>query len=251
MKLTFLKKSKGLLLGTLLTVSCLGIAAVGYAEAKAFEVESVLRGSYAHTMRNEFFLRDANLYNVIKSSNSWGEVIAREESGMDGSVRKIWMIGDLKRTANDNFVLQVKREVIKKMDSRGNINMNQVKDVNYTINLYHRMESGVKLEWNRAGNPPGSDIDGEYITAIQYPKMSNEAAMYVLERFMNSIPSYRNKLQGSAMQGSDKELADVHIIKLVEPANGKLITIGTYQVDASGTILEYDAARQVWQTLNN
>lgn len=244
----FYKHSKKLLVGALLTIGCLGVAAVGFAEAKAFEMESVLRGSYAHTMRDEFFIRNANLYNGM-NQNSWGEVMAREESGMDGSVTRSWMIGDVKPTANNNFVLNVKRHVIQKLDNRGNINMHQVVDVNYDINLYHRMESGVKLEWSGRGKGPVANVDGEYVTSAEYPQMSSEAAMYVLERFMNSVPAYRNKLQGAAMMMDGPKLADSHTIKLVEHHPDHVVTRGTYEVTAAGTILEYDVVSDKWSEL--
>lgn len=249
MKFSVLQHSKKLLLGAILTVSCLGMATVGFTEAKAFENENLLKGSYAHTMRNEFFIRNANLYNAYNAANSWGEVIAREESGMDGSVTRSWMIGDVKRDANNNFVLQVKRHVIQKLDNRGNIIMNKIDDVNYGIKLYHRMESGVKLEWSRNGEGPCADIDGEYVTSLEYPTMSSEAAMYVLYRFMNSNPVYRNKLLGSAMMHEGNNLSEVHTIKLVEHHPDHIVTRGTYQIDASGTILEYDVVSDKWSEI--
>lgn len=249
MKFSLLKHSKKIFIGAMLAVSCLGVAAVGFAEAKAFEYESVLRGCYVHTMRDEFFIRNANLYNEMNKANSWGEVMSREESGMDGSVTKSWMIGDIKSDANNNFVLNVKRHVIQKLDNRGNIRMNKVEDVNYNVNLYHRMESGVKLEWNGRGVGPCSNIDGEYITSAEYPMMSSEAAMYVLDRFMNSIPSYRNKLQGAAMMHEGATLAESHTIKLVEHHPDHIVTRGTYNVTAAGTILEYDVVSDKWNAL--
>ena len=248
MKFSFLKKSKKLVVGALLAVSCLGIASVGFAEAKAYEIDQILKGSYAHTMRNEFFIREANVYNAYNPSNSWGEVIAREESGFDGSVTKTWMIGDLKRNGN-NYVLNVKRQVIQKLDNRGNINMNKVDDVNYNLNVYHRMESGLKLEWNKKGATPGADIDGEYINVAEFPQMSSEAAMYVLYRFMIDNPNYRNKLLGAAMMHTGNPLAGVHEIKLVEHHPDHIVTRGTYQVDASGTILEYDVVTDKWSEI--
>lgn len=247
MKFSFAKHTKKFFLGVVLAASCLGMAAVGFAEAKAYENDTVLRGSYVHTMRNEFCIRNANLYNNV--SNSWGEVIVREESGMDGSVTRSWMIGDLKLGADNNFVFNIKRLVTQKSDNRGNVKMHKVEDVNYNVNAYHRMESGVKLEWNGKGKGLYPDIDGEYITSNEYPLMSSEAAMYVLERYMNGVPSYRNKLQGAAMQPENAGLAEVHNIKLVEHHPDHVVTRGTYQVTAAGTILEYDVIMDRWSEL--
>ena len=244
------KFSKKLLCGALL-VSCLGISALAFAEAKAYEVQQVLHASYVHTMCNEFFIRNANIYNAQNQENSWGEVIAREESGMDGSVTFSYHIGDLKRDAANNFVLHVKRHVIKKMDNSGKVNMHQTKDTDYNINLYHRMESGVKLVWDRSGAAPCTDIDGEYITSLEYPIMSSEAAMYVLERYLLKTPVNRNKLLGSLMVHSGDLSSDSHIFKLLEHHPDHVVTRGTYRVNSNGTILEYDVATDKWNEVTH
>ena len=251
MKFSFVNHWKRQLLGVALFVSCLGVAAVGFAEAKAFEITNVLHGSYAHSMRNEFFMRNANLYSVHNSPNSWGEVMVREESGMDGSVTRNWLIGDVKLTPDNNYVLLVKRQVIQKLDSRGNIQMNQVKDANFDIKLYQRMESGVKLEHNRKGAGSNIDIDGEYVTSLEYPVMSSEAAMYVLDRFMNSMPAYRNRLSGAAMVHKGPALAEKHRIVVQEHYPDRVVTRGVYEVLASGSILEYDIVNDKWLELTN
>lgn len=245
MKFSTLKNPKGFVCGVLLSVACLGFAAVGFAEAKAFELQSVLKGNYAHTMRNEFFIREANLCNILGSDNGWGEIIAREESGFDGSVTKSWLIGDIEQAGN-NFSLKVKRQVVQKLDSSGKVQMHKIEDVNYRINLYHRMEKGFKAEWNQNGQRPCVDIDGEYITALDHTVMSSEAAMYVLARFMNRTTANRNKLQGAAMMHMGAQLSEVHDIKLVEHHPDHIVTRGTYRVNAAGGIFEYDVVTDNW-----
>ncbi len=245
MKLSFYSNAKKLLVGTLLAVGCLQPVSVCLAEAKAFEYDTVLRGSYIHTMNNEFFTRQANMYNTVNQFNNWGEVIVREESGEDGSVTKSWLIGNIRRKDN-NFIFDVRRHVIQKLDNWGKIKSTKVEDVCYNVNLYHRMGSGVKLEWLDTGSGPCADIDGEYTVRSEYPQMSQEAAIYVLSRFMNSRTEYRKKLQGAAILPEGKDLAEVHIIKLIEQHSDHAVTRGTYQVDASGTILEYDVVQDKW-----
>lgn len=245
MNLSLIKRSKKLFCGVLLTMCCLGMAAVCSAEAKAFEYESVLRGNYVHTMSNEFYKRNANLYNIINSDRGWGEIIVREESGFDGSVTRSWLIGDVKKD-NKNFTLVVKRHVIEKLDNRGKILMHKIDDVNYNVKLYHRMQDGFKAEWTKKGQAPCTDIDGEYITAMEYTLMSSEAAMYVFERYMNSIPSLKKKLQGTAMMHTGDQLAENHTIKLIEHHTDHVVTRGTYYITAAGTIAEYDVANDRW-----
>lgn len=229
---------------------CLMMPAMCFAEAKAFEFESLLKGNYAHTMNNEFFLRNANMYNVYNSASGWGEISVREESGMDGSVTKSWLIGDLRQDGKD-FALVVKRHVIQKLDNRGNILMHKIDDVNYKIKLYHRMQDGFKAVWTKKGQGPCADINGEYVTSKEYPLMSSEAAMYVLERYMNSIPVYRNKLQGAAMVHNGDKLAENHTIKLIEQHPDHVVTRGTYYITAAGTIAEYDVVNDKWIQLVN
>ena len=248
MKFAFTRNSKKLFCGALLAISCLGLAAVGFAEAKAYEQGSLMSGNYVHTMRNEFFQRGANMYSASNPFCAWGEITAREESGLDGSVKRCWLIGDLKQAGND-YALQVKRHVIQKLDNRGNIHMNKVDDVNYTINLYHRMENGFKAEWAKNGQGPCADIDGEYITAMEYPLMSSEAAMYVLDRFMNSSPKYQKILQGAAMLHNGDKLAENHTIKIIEHHPDHIVTRGTYYITAAGTIAEYDVITDSWKQL--
>ncbi|MDO4204138.1 MAG: hypothetical protein Q4D07_06580 [Selenomonadaceae bacterium] len=245
----FYKLTKGLLLGALFSAGCFCMAATGFAEAKAFEYDSVLRGSYAHIFRDEFFTRSANVYNSANQINSWGEVISREESGMDGSVKKCWMIGDLTRDSSNKFTLNVRRHVIQKLDNRGKILMSKVEDVDYEINVYHRMESGLRLEWPRTGDGPCSDIDGEYTVSREYPMMSREAAMYVLGKTLNSLPEYRDKLPGAAMTVDGNDMAETYIIRVLEHHPDHVVTRGTYQVSASGNVLEYDVVRDKWQEL--
>lgn len=245
MRVLVLKNAKNLACGVLLSIACLGIAVTGFAEAKAFELQSVLKGNYAHTMRNEFFIREANLCNIPNSENGWGEITAREESGFDGSVIRSWLIGDIEQTGN-NFTLNVKRQVIQKLDSSSKVYMHKVEDVNYKINLYHRMENGFKAEWNQRGQRPCVDVDGEYITALDHTVMSSEAAMYVLDRFMNRTATNRTKLQGAAMMATGAQLSEVHIIKLVEQHPDHIVTRGTYRVNAAGNIYEYDVVTDNW-----
>ena len=247
-KISFYKYSKKLFLGAVLAVGCLGMAAVGFAEAKAFEAETVLRGSYAHTMRNEFCIRNANLYNADNPDNAWGEFLVREESGMDGSVTRSWLIGDLKRDG-DNFILQVKRQVIKKADSSGKINLSKVANADYVLNIYHRMQDGFKAEWDQNGIGPCTGVDGEYVASSEQLLMSKEAAMYVLQRFMNQTPEYRKKLEGAGMQLPGQELSNIHTISLVEHHRDHVVTRGQYEVDADGTIFEYDAVLDKWNKL--
>jgi len=252
MNLSFFKNSKKLVVGALLAVSCIGIASVGFAEAKAFEKHNVLKGTYVHEFRNEFFTRNANLYNAyFNPQHAWGEVYAREESGMDGSVKISYMIGDIKRDANDNYVLNVKRHVIKKLDNTGKINMNKIVDVDYNIDLYHRMESGVKMVWNKKGDGPCADIDGEYITSVEGVMMTKEAAEYVLDRFMINHPTYRYKLMGASTEHSGFALAETHDFKLVEHHPDHVVTRGRYQVTYSGSILEYDSIMDRWNEITN
>ena len=52
MKSTFLKHSKKILVGAVLAIGCLGMASVAFAEAKAIEFDTILKGCYTHTMRN-------------------------------------------------------------------------------------------------------------------------------------------------------------------------------------------------------
>lgn len=242
MNFSIIKQSKKLFCGALLTISCLGMSTVCFAEAKAFELGAVLKGSYVHTMCNEFFQRGADIYN---SDCGWGEITIREESGMDGSVTRSWLIGDVKQDEKD-FALFVKRHVIQKLDNCGNILMHKIKDVNYKIKLYHRMENGFKAEWIKKGQKPCADIDGEYIASMEFPVMSSEAAMYVLERYMNSIPVYKKKLQGAAMVHTGAKLAENHTIKLIEQYPEHVVIRGVYYITAAGTIAEYDAANDKW-----
>ena len=250
MKFSFSKTVRFLFLGGLLTVSCLGMAVTGFA-AKAFEYAQVLQGSYVHTVGDEFYVRNTNLYNDYYGKNGWGEVIVREESGRDGTVRRYYMIGDVKHDNDDNFVLNVKRMIVQKLDNSGNIIMNNVTDGDYDINLYHRMDSGVKLEWARTNKEAFINIDGEYVTSVEYPLMSGEAAMYILEKFMNNTPSYQDKLQGVAMQLADNGLSESHVIKLIEHHRDHIVTLGTYEVTAGATILEYDIVTDKWKELQH
>ena len=249
-KMVDIKKSKKLLLGAVLMLGCLGTATTGFAEAKAFDVESVLRGSYDHTQCNEFFIRTANMYNAALPDNSWGEFIVREESGMDGSVTRSWLIGDLKRDGDNNFVLQVKRQVIQKIDGSGQIQQSKVENVDYDLQLYHRLQDGFKCMWDRKGTGPCTDVDGEYVSSLKSALMSREAALYVLQRFMNQTPAYRQKLEGAAMQlHGHQELSDIHVINLVEQHPDHIVTRGSYEVDSDGSISEYDVATDKWNKL--
>lgn len=243
------KFAKGLVLSAVLSAGCFCMAAACSAEAKAFEYESVLRGSYIHVLHDEFFTRRANMYNTSNQSNDWCEVIVREESGQDGSVTKRWLIGDIRRDSDNNFFFTVRRHVTQKLDNRGNIEMNKVEDVGYNVNLYPRMASGIKLEWLTTGTGPSADIDGEYTAISEYPEMSKEAAMYVLYRFMRSNSRYREKLLGAAMVMEGGDMAEIHTIRLAEPHPDHFVTRGIYQVFASGTILEYDTAKDKWVEL--
>lgn len=76
--------------------------------------------------------------------------------------------------------------------------------------------------------------------------MSSEAAMYVLERYMNSIPAYKKKLQGAAMVHTGAKLAENHTIKLIEQYHEHVVIRGVYYITAAGTIAEYDAANDKW-----
>ena len=96
---------------------------------------------------------------------------------------------------------------------------------------------------------PSIDVGGDYISSVEYPMMSNEAALYVLYRFMNSTPVYRNKLQGAALQHIGKDLDEGHTFKLVEHHQDQVVTRGTYKVNADGSILEYNAAMNKWNII--
>ena len=76
--------------------------------------------------------------------------------------------------------------------------------------------------------------------------MSNEAAMYVLERFMNGRKIYRNMLQGASLQHIGKDLDETHIFKIVEQHQNHVVTRGTFDVNADGSIYEYDPEMENW-----
>ena len=247
MKSTFLKHSKKILVGAVLAIGCLGMASVAFAEAKAIEFDTILKGCYTHTMRNEFQIRSANMYK--DPVNGWGEIIAREESGMDGSVTKTWLIGEVKDGPRNDVLFHIQRQVVQKLDANGKTISCKDDDVNYSLLIYPQNEYSFNVVKPKGGRVPSIDVGGDYISSVEYPMMSNEAALYVLYRFMNSTPVYRNKLQGAALQHIGKDLDEEHTFKLVEHHQDQVVTRGTYKVNADGSILEYNAAMNKWNII--
>lgn len=247
MKFTFLKHSKKILVGATLAIGCLGMASVAFAEAKAIEFHSILRACYTHTMCNEFYIRSANMYKA--PINSWGEIIAREESGKDGSITKTWLIGEVNDGPRNDVLLHIQRQVVQKLDSSGKTIFCKYDDVDYGLLIYPQGEYSFKVVKPEGGRVPSIDIEGDYIIDIEYPKMTSEAAMYVLDRFMNSSSVYRNKLQGAALQHIGNALAETHTFKLVEHHQDHVVTIGTYEVNADGSIFEYDVVIDKWNKI--
>lgn len=247
MKSTFLKHSKKILVGAVLAIGCLGMASVAFAEAKAIEFDTILKGCYTHTMRNEFYIRSANMYK--DPVNGWGEIIASEESGMDGSVTKTWLIGEVKDGPRNDVLFHIQRQVVQKLDANGKTISCKDDDVNYSLLIYPQNEYSFNVVKPKGGRVPSIDVGGDYTSSVEYPMMSNEAALYVLYRFMNSTPVYRNKLQGAALQHIGKDLDEEHTFKLVEHHQDQVVTRGTYKVNADGSILEYNAAMNKWNII--
>lgn len=247
MKLALLKHSKRILVGVALAIGCLGMASVTFAEAKAIEFSHILRACYTHTMRNEFLIRSANMYKA--PINSWGEIISREESGMDGSVTKTWLIGEVKDGPHNDVIFHIQSQVVQKLDNSGKTVSWKYDDVNYALLIYPQSEFSFKVVKPKGAKLPSIDIEGDYISSVEYPMMSNEAAMYVLQRFMNGNPVYRNKLQGAALQHIGNDLDEKHTFKLVEHHQDHVVTRGTYKVNADGSIFEYDIVMDKWKKI--
>lgn len=247
MKLALFKHSKKALVGVALAIGCLGMASVTFAEAKAIEFSHILRACYTHTMRNEFLIRSAHMYKA--PINSWGEIISREESGMDGSVTKTWLIGEVKDGPHNDVIFHIQSQVVQKLDNSGKTVSWKYDDVNYALLIYPQSEFSFKVVKPKGAKLPSIDIEGDYISSVEYPMMSNEAAMYVLHRFMNGNPVYRNKLQGAALQHIGNYLDEKHTFKLVEHHQDHVVTRGTYKVNADGSIFEYDIVMDKWKKI--
>jgi len=247
MKFSFIKHSKKIFVGAALAIGCLGMASVAFAEAKAIEFDKILRACYTHTMRNEFYVRSAQMYKA--PINSWGEIVARAESGMDGSVTKTWLIGEVTDGPRGDVLFHIQRQVVQKLDGSGKTVSWKHKDVDYGLLIYPQSEGSFKVVKPEGGKVPSIDVEGDYISTVEYPMMTSEAALYVLHRFMNSNPAYRNKLQGAATQHSGNPLAESHTFKLVEQHPDHVVTRGTYEVKADGSILEYDVVMDKWNKI--
>lgn len=245
MQFSLIHLSKKALLTAALTIGCLGYAAVGFAEAKAMEFEHMLRSTYYHSMSNEFAQKVANMYNAYNPDNSWGELRLSYESGMDGSVSKYWYIGDLRRGNGSEFVLQVKRKVTSKRDSNNKEVMYKIEDTSFALPLYPQDEESFKLGDKRGVIP--TDALGDYKSNLNYPQMSYEAAMYVLERYLKSVPKYRAMLEGAAMVHTPN--GENHEFKLVEQHPDHVVTRGQFSVIPTGDILEYDVVMDRWYQL--
>lgn len=249
MKFSFFKKYKKAFLMAAMTISCLSIAAVSFAEAKAMEFDKLMRSNYRHEMSNEFAVMQANLYNSTVPTNRWGEVALAFESGEDGSVTRYWYVGDLKPVSPGTFDLVVKRMVQVKADVQQRESLHKVEDVNFTLKLYVDDEERFRLV---RGNGAGSFQEvaqGGYILNQAYPKMSSEAAMYVLERFLNKSPRHKGMLEGCAIMSIGQGQEDAHEFKIVEQHQTHVVTRGQFRVIASGDILEYDVVMDRWSRL--
>lgn len=244
MKLTFLKHSKKLIVGAALAISCFGMASVAFAEAKAMEFEHILRACYTHNMCNEFYIRNANMYK--HPLNGWGEIIAREESGKDGSVTKTWLIGQVNDGPTNDVLFYIQRQVVQKIDGSGKTISWKYDYVDYSLIIYPQSEYSFNVAKAKGARVPSIDVEGDYICTTEYPMMSNEAAMYVLERFMNGRKIYRNMLQGASLQHIGKDLDETHIFKIVEQHQNHVVTRGTFDVNADGSIYEYDPEMENW-----
>jgi len=157
MKSTFLKHSKKILVGAVLAIGCLGMASVAFAEAKAIEFDTILKGCYTHTMRNEFYIRSANMYK--DPVNGWGEIIAREESGMDGSVTKTWLIGEVKDGPRNDVLFHIQRQVVQKLDANGKTISCKDDDVNYSLLIYPQNEYSFNVVKPKGGRVPAMDSE--------------------------------------------------------------------------------------------
>ena len=72
--------------------------------------------------------------------NGWGEIIAREESGMDGSVTKTWLIGEVKDVPRNDVLFHIQRQVVQKLDANGKTISCKDDDVNYSLLIYPQNE---------------------------------------------------------------------------------------------------------------
>lgn len=249
MKFNFWKSSKKVMLTVVLATACLGTAAVGYADAKAYEPDQILRSSYRHTMSNEFAMMNANIYNSTVPAKRWGEVNLFYLSGMDGSRNNFWYIGDLMKLSNGEFALQVKRRVEVRKDDQQRETLHKVEDVDFVLKLYIQDESSFKLVKGRAAESFKDEAVGDYHSFNPYPNMSEAAAMYVLERFLKASPEHKQVLPGAAIMHTFQNEDGVHEFKVVEHHQTHVVTRGQFRVLPSGDILEYDVVSDAWKRL--
>lgn len=249
MKFSCIKKYKKAFLMAAMTISCLSIAAVGFAETKAIEFDQLLRSNYRHEMSNEFAEIQANLYNSTVPVNRWGEVTLALESGEDGSVTRYWYVGDLKQVSPGEFNLLVKRMVQSKADVQQRESLHKTDEVNFVLRLFVDDEENFRLVRGRNAASFQEMAQGSYRSNLTYPKMSSEAAMYVLERFLNNSPRHKGLLEGCAIMHLGQKDESVHQFKIVEHHPSHVVTRGEYQVMASGDILEYDVVMDRWSRL--
>lgn len=249
MKFSFVKKYKKALLTAVMTLGCLSVAAVGFAEAKAMEFDKLMRSNYRHEMSNEFAEMQANLYNSTVPANRWGEITLAFESGEDGSVTRYWYVGDLKPVSPGTFDLVVKRQVQSKADAQRRESLHKTDDVNYILKLYVDNEEKFRLVKGSGAGSFQEVAQGGYVLNQAYPKMSSEAAMYVLERFLNQSPRHKGMLPGAAMMHIGQMEEGAHEFKIIEHHETHVVTKGQYRVIASGDILEYDVVMDRWSRL--
>ena len=182
----FSKVKKYMLVGAL-TLGCLGYAAVGYAEAKAVNIEAY-RGGYTRSVNYANARFSAWMNGQVVDENSWAEFVIATESGMDGSMTYNRYIGNLTtgQSGNSHYFI-VQQAVERKYSSDGGLQ--QVKrntEIGATYQVLYR--SPDKFELKLDGRAVPQDITGEYNLETEQVSMSQDAAVFFLELHANQSP---------------------------------------------------------------
>ena len=232
-------KLQRLFLGAALTISCLGFAAIGFAEAKAMDMELALRGSYSHVENFAGFKRSATMFKGARE-NSWAEVVVEQEDGMTGGTKQERYIGDVLDGPRNDTLFNIKRQVEYVRAGDGRLQAKNVTAVNLGMFVYIQDEETFKLARPEGAAGTNEDITGNY-SKVDMTLLSPDAAMYLVERFCKSNAQYGARLEGAKLMAGGPS-GEVVEVRIVEDHPDHVVTRETLQVHNTGDIYRYDVA---------
>lgn len=182
------KRAKAMFVAGALAISCVGFAAVGFAEAKAISLNDYF-GSYVRSQNFAGVNFSANMHGNEDQTQSYAEFVVLSEDGKNGGMNRIAYIGEItKGESGSNHYFHISHVAERYYDNQGELKNYSVDNTKgYGFRLLYRTEDAFVLA-DDGGKAPRYDITGEYNRENPQQILSQDVAVYLLEMHANSSP---------------------------------------------------------------